>query len=171
MCCNTSMKFHIEGSGQKAEPIFDPFTLEQSRMAQLGRREVYIGQADRDQKQLQLDESGLAFVGMNQSGRLKLEPGEKGLAVTTGLGGCTGVAGFAKLSDGASLQFISHYDGLAQTYEFTGADNPINEQMYGFRFDATKQGLEGPLHLFVAYPSNIEYDPRYGVRWGGYWLS
>lgn len=104
---------------------------------------------------------------MNKSGRLALALGEEGFIVTSSLAGCTGVAGFARHKDGSALQFVSHYDAISQTSHFTKKDSPINSQMYGFRYDATRQvELDGPVRLLVAYPGSERENPRYGQRIG-----
>jgi hypothetical protein len=130
---------------------------------------VAIGSGDRTQRELRLDENGIAYVDMNKSGRLNLASGERGLIVTSNLAGCTGVAGFAKRKDGSTAQFVSHYDAISQTSHFTHEDSPINSQMYGLRHDTTSQGeLEGAVRMLVAYPESVRANPNYGLRSGSF---
>jgi len=128
------------------------------------------GLADRGQAEMHLDENGIAYVDMNKSGRLNLEPGEKGLIVTSSLAGCTGVAGFAKRKDGSTAQFVSHYDAVSQTHHFTRKESPINSQMSGLRYEATRQDgeLDGPIQLLVAYRESERANPLYRQRRGSF---
>ncbi len=128
---------------------------------------VAMGMANRFQEEKVVDETGIAIVNMNSSGRLGLEAGKDGLIATTSLAGCTGVAGFAKRSDGSTLQFISHYDTMSQNARITGKDSPINRDLYSFRYQATKTGgLSGPILYLVAYDEGEHANPDYGTRRG-----
>ncbi|HKU19198.1 MAG TPA: hypothetical protein VJP80_08105 [Candidatus Saccharimonadales bacterium] len=110
-----------------------------SMAAACGNSDMSIGFADWSHPELTLDERGIAFVDMNKSGRLNLEPGEDGLAITASLDGCTGVAGFAKLADESITEFVSHYDPMSQQWHFTHQETPINTQMWQLQHEA-KQG-------------------------------
>lgn len=150
------------------EAIITPDTIRRSLLSKdVGI--VAIGSGDRIQRELRTDENGIAYVDMNKSGRLNLQPGEKGLIVTSSLAGCTGVAGFAKRQDGGTTQFVSHYDAISQTHHFTHEDSPVNSQMYGIRYEATRDGeLDGTIKLLVAYPESERANPRYGHRTGSF---
>jgi hypothetical protein len=152
----------------QGERLVSPDTIRRSMLSKdMGM--VAIGSGDRIQREVQLDENGIAYIDMNKSGRLNLKPNEKGLIVTSSLAGCTGVAGFAKRKDGSTTQFVSHYDAISQTHHFTHKDSPINSQMYGLRYEATSQGeLEGSIKLLVAYPESERANPRYGLRGGSF---
>lgn len=151
-------------SPHHGERIIDPTDVQRSLIAG-GAGNVAIGPSDRTQREMPLDEHGIAYVDMNHSGRLKLSEGETGVIATSNLAGCTGVAGFARRADGSTAQFVSHYDAISQTWHFTRQDTPVNTELYGFRYDA-KDGSDvvGPLRYLVAYPATERSNPRYGQR-------
>lgn len=145
--------------------VIDLAVIRRSAIANAGM--VAIGSGDRAQREMQLDENGIAYVGMNQSGRLRLGPGEIGIIATRSLAGCTGVAGFARRADGGTAQFVLHYDDISQTWHFTKQDTPINSQLYGFRYDAGRGSeIVGPLQYVIAYPASQRSNPLYGQRQG-----
>ncbi len=130
---------------------------------------VAIGGADRMQREVVPDVNGVAYVDMNHSGRLQLGKGETGVVATSSLAGCTGVAGFARRTDGSTAQFVSHYDAISQTWHFTHQDTPLNSQMYGFRHDAKNgSNVDGHIQLLVAYPASERSNPLYGKREGSF---
>ncbi|OVE79550.1 hypothetical protein BVY00_00110 [bacterium G20] len=148
------------------EVLIHPDTIARSLKAR-GMGSVAIGMADRFQRENELDEAGVAYVDMNGSGRLELEADQIGIIATSSLSGCTGVAGFAKRVDGSTVQFISHYDPICQNGLFTGEDSPVNSDLYGFRYQATKKSeLAGLIRYVVAYENSEHSNPDYGKRNG-----
>ena len=129
---------------------------------------IAMGFADRFQREVPLDEHGIAYVEMNKSGKLLLEPGKDGVIATSSLAGCTGVAGFAKRKDGSIAAFVSHYDPMSQNSKLTGEDTPVNKDLYGFRYQAGKDELASPLYYVVAYEAGEHSNPRYGQRNGSF---
>lgn len=124
---------------------------------------VAVGAADRAQREIQPDNNGIAYVDMNSSGRMVIENGKDAVIATSALSGCTGVAGFAKRTDGSIATFVSHYDTVSQTYHFTHQDSPLNSQLYGFGYDAGKD-LTTPIKLLVAYNATTHHNPALGDR-------
>ena len=126
---------------------------------------VAIGGADRMQRELTPDDSGVAYVDMNSSGRMTVEKDKDGIIATSALSGCTGVAGFARRTDGSIATFVSHYDTVSQTYHFTHQDSPVNSQMFGFGYDAGTE-LATPIQYLVAYDTTTHHNPMLGDRSG-----
>lgn len=126
---------------------------------------VAIGSADRVQRELVPDDSGVAYVDMNSSGRMTLEKNKDGIVATSALSGCTGVAGFARRTDGSIATFVSHYDTASQTYHFTHQDSPVNSQVFSFGYDAGTE-LATPIQYLVAYDTTTHHNPMLGDRSG-----
>lgn len=129
---------------------------------------VVIGFTDRTQKELSPDGGGIAYVDMNSSGRMTLEQGEDGVIATGSLAGCTGVAGFVRRRDGSIATFVSHYDSMSQNSRLTSNDSPVNSELYGFRYQAEREGLEqdSPILYLVAYPRIEHHSQDYGQKKG-----
>lgn len=77
-------------------------------------REITIEDVHAEQVNREPDSSGVAYVEMNSAGRLLLHSGQEGIIVTDSLAGCTGIAGFAELSDGQTAQFVGHFTPLSE---------------------------------------------------------
>lgn len=149
----------------RGEVIVDPAAITRSlRSKDVGF--IAMGFASGYQKEMQVDEHGIAYVEINKSGRLEIPQGKDGIIATNSLAGCTGVAGFAKRIDGSIATFVSHYDPMSQNSLLTGEDSPVNKELYGFRYQATKEGLASHIHYLVAYPNSEHSNPEYGNRKG-----
>lgn len=145
----------------RGEVVLDQGRLYKSMLSlNLGRASVCF--AERQQKDLETDERGIAYVDMNSSGRLALSKGQEGFIATSNLSGCTGVAGFAKGESGECLQFVSHYDSMSQIYYFTNQDSPINAQLWGFNHDSQAAKLNELAQIVIAYPSSEHFSPLLG---------
>ena len=131
---------------------------------------IAIGFVDRLQRDLQPDANGVAYVGMNKSGRMSLENGEDGVIATRALAGCTGIAGFARKKDGSIGTFISHYDPMSQNGRLTGEDSPANRDLYSFKYQFQGEGVEldSPILYVVAYTEIEHYSPDYGRKKGSF---
>ena len=97
-----------------------------------------------------------------------LEQGEDGVIATSSLAGCTGVAGFARRKDGSIATFISHYDPMSQNSKLTGTDSPVNRDLYSFRYQSQREGVEldSPLLYVVVYTVSEHHSPNYGQKAG-----
>lgn len=147
------------------EVVISDEAIRQSLCA-VGVGYIVIGRADTYQRELPLDERGIAYVAMNETGKLTLAPEQDGVIATSAIAGCTGVAGFAKRKDGGVATFVSHYDPMCQNSLYTGDESPINRQLYGFRYEASNDDLDGPISYVVAYDSSEHRDPYFGQRRG-----
>jgi hypothetical protein len=151
----------------QGEVVVDPVAITRSlRSKDVGF--VAMGFTSGYQKEMVVDEHGIAYVDMNKSGRLEIPQGQDGLIATSSLAGCTGVAGFAKRLDGSIATFVSHYDAMTQNSLLTGEDSPVNEDLYGFRYQAGQEGLASPVYHLVAYPKSEHSNPDYGKRRGAF---
>ncbi len=149
------------------EAIVDPAAITRSlRSKDVGF--VAMGFTTGHQKEMAVDEYGIAYVDMNKSGRLEIPQGKDGLIATNSLAGCTGVAGFAKRLDGSIATFVSHYDAMTQSSLLTGEDSPVNKDLYSFRYQAGQEGLASPIYYLVAYPNGEHSNPDYGKRNGAF---
>lgn len=129
---------------------------------------IAVGFADKIQRELDVDERNIAYVNMNKSGRINVEPEADGVIATAALAGCTGVAGFSKNQDGSILAFISHYDAWSQNFQLTLQGLPANNDMWAFQHSAKKAGTDQDTYIVVAYPDIAEKDPDYGRRRGNH---
>lgn len=128
---------------------------------------VTVGYVPELQKDLEPDENGIAYVDMNRSGRMKLDAHKEGVIATAALSGCIGVAGFARHVDGTTLQFVSHYDPMSQHYLISGRESNVNDDLYGFRYNATRSGrLASELIFLVAYDPLLCTASDYGQKQG-----
>jgi len=127
---------------------------------------VAIGFVQHPQEAMSPNDEHIAYVGMNQSGRMDVKPEEDGVIATSALAGCTGIAGFAERKDGSIATFISHYDTIAQNSLFTGKDSPANKDLYAFRYQAKDEELDGDRYYVIAYEKNEHNNPDYGQRQG-----
>jgi hypothetical protein len=99
--------------------------------------DIVMGVADVTVHERALSKNGIAYVDVNNAGRLLLGAEQEGLVATGGLCGCTGVAGFAAYEDGSAVQLISHYDSNVQAMRLAAQDNSIVDQLSSF-----KRGVE-----------------------------
>ncbi len=131
---------------------------------------IAMGFADTFQREITPDAHGIAYVEMNKSGKMGLEQGEDGVIATSSLAGCTGVAGFARRKDGSIATFVSHYDPISQNGRMTGTDSPVNRDLYGFRYQSQREGVEldSPLLYVVAYEQGEYQNPDYGKKVGAF---
>ena len=118
------------------------------------------------QEKVSANEDGVAYIAMNKSGRMDVEPGEDGVIATSALAGCTGIAGFARRKDGTIATFISHYDTLSQNSKFTGQDTPANKDLYAFKYQAKDEDLDGDRYYVIAYENGEHNNPDYGRKKG-----
>jgi len=119
-----------------------------------------------------LNKNGVVSVGNESARRLSLEPIQEGLVATEGISRCTGLAGFARLQDGGSLQFVSHYSGMRQSTRFTNLRNPIVDHLKDFPDLVDEHGgSPDPLQYLVAYTESEHKTPGCGARRGDfkYW--
>ncbi len=151
----------------QGEVIVDPGKITRSlRSKDVGF--IAMGFTSGYQKEMAVDEHGIAYVEMNKSGRLEIPKDKEGLIATSSLAGCTGIAGFAKRLDGTITTFISHYDAMTQNSLLTGEDSPVNKDLYSFRYQAGQEGLAGPIYYLVVYPKSEHSNPDYGKRHGAF---
>ena len=127
---------------------------------------IMLGYVKESQATMRLNSHDIAYVEMNSSGRVSLEKNEMGVIATSGLMGCTGVAGFAKNRDGEIQSFVSHYDALSQNSRITGKDSPVNRDLYTFRYQVEKDDTQSTPLYVVSYPASSCYDQDYGKRRG-----
>lgn len=127
---------------------------------------IMLGYVKESQATMQLNSHDIAYVEMNSSGRVSLEKNETGVIATSGLMGCTGVAGFAKNRDGKIQLFVSHYDALSQDSRITRKDSPVNRDLYTFRYQVEKDDTQNTPLYVVSYPASSRYDQDYGKRRG-----
>ena len=127
---------------------------------------IMLGCAKESQATMRLNSHDIAYVEMNSSGRVSLEKNETGVIATSGLMGCTGVAGFAKNRDGKIQSFVSHYDALSQDSRITRKDSPVNRDLYTFRYQVEKDDTQSTPLYVVSYPASSCYDQDYGKRRG-----
>lgn len=127
---------------------------------------IMLGYVKESQATMQLNSHDIAYVEMNSSGRVFLEKNETGVIATSGLMGCTGVAGFAKNRDGKIQSFVSHYDALSQNGRITRKDSPVNRDLYTFRYQVEKDDTQSTPLYVVSYPASSRYDQDYGKRRG-----
>ena len=128
---------------------------------------IMLGYVKESQATMRLNSHDIAYVEMNSSGRVSLEENETGVIATSGLMGCTGVAGFAKSRDGKIQSFVSHYDALSQRSRITGKDDsPVNQDLYTFCYQVEKDDTQSTPLYVVSYPASSCYDQDYGKRQG-----
>lgn len=127
---------------------------------------IMLGYVKESQATMRLNSHDIAYVEMNSSGRVSLGKNETGVIATSGLAGCTGVAGFAKNRDGKIQSFVSHYDALSQDSRITRKDSPVNRDLYTFRYQVEKDDTQSTPLYVVSYPASSCYDQDYGKRQG-----
>lgn len=125
-----------------------------------------LGMYQRAQREVTPNQERIGYVEMNSSGRMDLAANEEGLLATSSLGGCTGVAGFAKRKDGSMATFISHYDPLSQSGILTGEPSPASSDMYRFCNEVSDEDLDGDRCYVVAYADVEHSNPGHGKRVG-----
>lgn len=150
-----------------AETIIPPELIRDSaRAREIGF--VAIGHTDRIQKQHEVDERSIAYVEMNKSGRITVEPGCDGVVATSSLAGCTGVSGYSRQKDGSIKSFVSHYDAMTQNYAFTHNDSPANGDLWTFKHETLTADPDGDTLIVIAYPRSVEREPNRGTRKGSH---
>lgn len=127
---------------------------------------IMLGYVKEPQATMRLNSHDIAYVEMNSSGRVSLEENETGVIATSGLAGCTGVAGFVKSRDGKIQSFVSHYDALSQNSRITRKDSPVNRDLYTFRYQVEKDDTQSTPLYVVSYPASSCYDQDYGKQRG-----
>jgi hypothetical protein len=129
---------------------------------------VATGFAPHPQEAMSPNDEHIAYVFMNESGRMDVKPGEDGIIATSALAGCTGIAGFARRKDGSIATFISHYDTMVQYSKLTGKDSPANKDMRAFRHRAKDEELDCDRYYVIAYEEGEHNNPDYGQRKGDF---
>ncbi len=128
---------------------------------------ITISYANPIQHEFQPDETGIAYVEMNSTGKMEINEEQDGLLVTSSLAGCTGVAGFAKRNDGTIATFVSHYDPLSQNYNFTKKSSPVNQDICCFHHQETHNKDAPPeLYIVIGYEEGSHLNPLYGKKHG-----
>lgn len=114
-------------------------------------------------------ESTISHVDMNNTGLRVVGRGEDGIVATSGLGGCTGVAGLARSSNGRLLSFVSHYDAVTQSSFFNGGRaSPANNDIYSFLYECNSRIAQSRPIVLVAPSQNAYSNSKYGQRQGNF---
>lgn len=107
-------------------------------------------------------------VDMNGAIMTSFTPDTMGGIGTENLGGCTAVAGSARLPDGTLLAYISHMDPITDRLNRFGANGmsargaaPSDRALVGFLFAATRRGAQD-IKVVLAYDDNAVHRPDYG---------
>lgn len=88
---------------------------------------------------------------------------------TSALGGCTGIAGVARLADRSVAAYVSHFDPMADTFQRNNGGGCLSERgMYSFMGMAAEQGEIEVADIVVAYDRGAERNPQFGERAGNY---
>lgn len=146
---------------------FEPHLLDRSLVNQAAFRAannfVGIGHVNRFYTEMEPATDGIAYVKMNSNGFVSLAPGQEGIAATSSLDGCTGVAAFAEMPNGEAKTMIAHYDEISQTHHFTRQDTPVNTLLYTFRHET---GKAIPIQVVVTYPEAVCHAVDFGKQRG-----
>ena len=106
-----------------------------------------------------LPENGILFVAMNSAAHTIVPPERTGQVYTTGLGGCTGIAGAAQTAEGA-LAGVAHFDPLVdarQRHNGMAASEAFIQQFSRLARHLGAQATE----FVVAYADINRSDPIY----------
>ena len=102
---------------------------------------------------------------MNDSGLVRVAAGTEGKVWTDSLAGCTSTAGVARLADGSSVAYVSHFDPMVDRFQRTGGtSSPSERAIYSFTGMAAAHSPVVAARIVVAYDQSNVHNPDYGNR-------
>lgn len=144
---------------------FEPRIVPGTLISEAGRASVSsagIGIADRTFRESELPTGGVEYVDMGGNRCVTIPSGYEGVVATSSLAGCTGVAAFCEMPDGAIKAMVAHYDSISQSHHFTKQDSPLNNLLYTFKHEVG----EVPFQILVTYPEAVRHDSNFGSEQG-----